>query len=105
VDAVGLIRGAGGVCVLAHPGMWGDESSVPEPLIAAMAAAGMSGLEVDHTDHTPEDRIHYRDVADRLGLVATGGSDCHGTRYEPIRLGTSLCDPEAFGRLRALAGR
>ena len=53
VDAVGLIRGAGGVCVLAHPGMWGDERSVPEPLIEAMAAAGMSGLEVDHTDHTP----------------------------------------------------
>ncbi len=105
VDAVGMIRGAGGVCVLAHPGMWGDESSVPEPLIAAMAAAGMGGLEVDHTDHTPEDRIHYRDLADRLGLVATGGSDCHGTRYEPIRLGSSLCDPAAFDRLRALAGR
>ena len=105
VDAVGLIRGAGGVCVLAHPGMWGDESSVPEPLIGAMAAAGMGGLEVDHTDHSPEDRIHYRDLADRLGLVATGGSDCHGTRYEPIRLGTSLCEPAGFDRLRALAGR
>ena len=105
VDAVGLIRGAGGVCVLAHPGMWGDESSVPEPLIGAMAAAGMRGLEVDHSDHSPEDRIHYRDLADRLGLVATGGSDCHGTRYEPIRLGTPLCEPAAFERLRALAGR
>ncbi len=105
VAAVGLIRGAGGVCVLAHPGMWGDERSVPEPLIEAMAAAGMSGLEVDHTDHTPQDRAHYRDLADRLSLVATGGSDCHGTRYEPIRLGTSLCSPAAFERLRALAGR
>ncbi|MCI0633360.1 MAG: PHP domain-containing protein [Actinobacteria bacterium] len=105
VDAVRLIRGAGGVCVLAHPGMWGDESSVPEPLIRAMAVAGMRGLEVDHTDHSPEDRIHYRELADRLGLVATGGSDCHGTRYEPIRLGTSLCEPAAFERLRALAGR
>src|SRR3712207_105832 len=88
VDAVGLIRRAGGLCVLAHPGMWGDQTSVPEDLIEAMAAAGMVGLEVDHTDHTPEQREHYRAVAERLGLIATGGSDCHGTRYDPIRMGT-----------------
>lgn len=105
VDAVGLIGRAGGVCVLAHPGMWGDESSVPQPLIEAMAAAGMSGIEVDHTDHPAEQREHYRALASRLGLVATGGSDCHGSRYEPIRLGTSLCDPDAFVELRARAGR
>jgi len=105
VDAVGLIDRAGGVCVLAHPGMWGDESSVPQPLIEAMAAAGMSGIEVDHTDHPIEQREHYRALAARLGLVATGGSDCHGTRYEPVRLGTSLCDPVAFAELRARAGR
>ena len=105
VDAVGLIGRAGGVCVLAHPGMWGDESSVPQPLIEAMAAAGMSGIEVDHTDHPTEQREHYRALAARLGLVATGGSDCHGTRYEPVRLGTSLCDPPAFAELRARAGR
>ena len=103
VDAVALIDGAGGVCVLAHPGMWGDQSSVPEDLIERMAAAGMRGLEVDHPDHTPEMRDRYRALADRLGLVATGGSDCHGTRYDPVRLGTSLCDPDAFAALRALA--
>ena len=103
VDAVALIDGAGGVCVLAHPGMWGDQSSVPEDLIERMAAAGMRGLEVDHPDHTPEMRDRYRALADRLGLVATGGSDCHGTRYDPVRLGTCLCDPDAFAALRALA--
>jgi 3',5'-nucleoside bisphosphate phosphatase len=68
-----------------------------------MAAAGMAGLEVDHTDHTPEQREHYRALADRLGLIATGGSDCHGTRYDPIRMGTSLCAPESYGGLKALA--
>ncbi|GIU98572.1 MAG: hypothetical protein KatS3mg014_0188 [Actinomycetota bacterium] len=103
VDAVGLILRAGGVCVLAHPGMWGDQSSVPEDLIERMAAAGMQGLEVDHTDHTPEQREHYRRLADRLGLIPTGGSDCHGERYDPIRLGSSTCDPEAFTALRRLA--
>jgi predicted metal-dependent phosphoesterase TrpH len=105
VDAVGLIREAGGLCVLAHPGMWGDQTAVPDELIEAMAGAGMIGLEVDHTDHSPEQRERYRAFANRLGLVPTGGSDCHGTRYEPIRLGTSLCAPESFAALRELAGR
>lgn len=103
VEAVGVIRRARGLCVLAHPGMWGDQTSVPEELIERMAAAGMVGLEVDHTDHTPEQRDHYRALAERLGLIATGGSDCHGTRYDPIRMGSSLCPPESFGALKALA--
>lgn len=105
LDAVGLIVQAGGVCVLAHPGMWAAQASVPHELIAGMAAAGMRGLEVEHPDHAPEMRERYREMAARLGLVATGGSDCHGTRYEPVRLGTSLCDPEAFADLRSLASR
>jgi hypothetical protein len=103
VNAVALIDGAGGVCALAHPGMWGDQSSVPLELIERMAAAGMRGLEVDHPDHPPEMRERYRTLAGELGLIATGGSDCHGTRYDPVRLGTSLCEPEAFAALRALA--
>ena len=103
VNAVALIDGAGGVCALAHPGMWGDQSSVPVELIERMAAAGMRGLEVDHPDHTPEMRERYRTLAGELGLIATGGSDCHGTRYDHVRLGTSLCEPEAFAALRALA--
>jgi predicted metal-dependent phosphoesterase TrpH len=105
LEAVALIRGAGGLCVLAHPGMWGDQTAVPDDLIEAMAEAGMAGLEVDHTDHTPDQRAYYRALAGRLDLVPTGGSDCHGTRYEPVRLGTSLCDPESFAALRALAAR
>src|SRR5262245_10780454 len=105
VDAVALIRAAGGVCVLAHPGMWGDQSSVPEALIERMADAGMRGLEVDHPDHSPEAREHYRRLAGELDLVATGGSDCHGVRYDPVRLGTWLCDPDAFDALRAAVSR
>ncbi len=103
VEAVRLILAAGGVCALAHPGMWGDQGEVPEELIERMAAAGMQGLEVEHTDHSPEQRERYRRLADRLGLIPTGGSDCHGERYEPIRLGGATCDPEAFAALRRLA--
>jgi predicted metal-dependent phosphoesterase TrpH len=103
LDAVELIVRAGGVCVLAHPGMWGDQTEVPDELIAAMASRGMVGLEADHPDHTPEQRERYRGMARSLGLVPTGGSDCHGVRYDPVRLGGTLCDEEAFDTLRGLA--
>jgi predicted metal-dependent phosphoesterase TrpH len=105
VDSVGVILGAGGICVLAHPGMWGDQTSVPDELIERMAAAGMQGLEVVHTDHDEDKRAYYGKLAERLGLIPTGGSDCHGDRYDPIRLGTSRCSPESFAALRLLAVR
>jgi hypothetical protein len=60
---------------------------------------------VEHPDHTLEARAYYRAMAERLGLVPTGGSDCHGTRYDPIRLGSATCDLADLAALRALAGR
>ena len=81
MDALGLIGAAGGVCVLAHPAMWKGNGAVPDTLIEGMAAAGMGGLEVDHPDHDEAQRAHYRELAGRLDLVATGASDCHGARY------------------------
>lgn len=105
LDALELIRRAGGVCVLAHPGMWGGARELPEELVVEMAERGMAGLEVDHPDHTPEQRERYRALARRLGLVPTGASDCHGTRYDPVRLGCCTTDPAAFALLRERAGR
>ena len=79
-----------------------DGTFAPAELVRR--AAGL-GLEVDHTDHSPEQRERYRDLATRLGLIPTGGSDCHGTRYDPIRLGTSVCHPDSYDALRARADR
>jgi predicted metal-dependent phosphoesterase TrpH len=105
LDAVDLIGQAGGACVLAHPGMWGDQTSVPNELIEAMASRGMAGLETDHTDHTPEQRERYRAIAKRVGVVPTGGSDCHGTRYDPIRMGSFATDPDRIEELRSRTQR
>jgi hypothetical protein len=105
LDALVLIAGAGGVCVLAHPGMWRGQESVPDELIGAMAAGGMAGLEVDHPDHDGSQRVRYREMAKRLGLVPTGASDCHGHRYDPVRLGCDTTDAERFAELRRRAGR
>jgi predicted metal-dependent phosphoesterase TrpH len=102
--ALALIRGAGGVCVLAHPGMWKGAGSVPEELIEQMAAAGMAGLEVDHPDHAEEQRARYAALAERLDLVPTGGSDCHGARYG-FRLGCESTDAERFEELLRRASR
>jgi 3',5'-nucleoside bisphosphate phosphatase len=103
MDALTLIAGAGGVCVLAHPGMWRGQESVPTDLIEAMAVAGMAGLEVDHPDHDPAQRRRYREMAERLGLVPTGASDCHGHRFDPVRLGSETTDVETFAELRRRA--
>ena len=105
LDALALIGRAGGVCVLAHPGMWKGQGSVPDELIESMAEGGMAGLEVDHPDHDPEQRARYRAMAERLGLVPTGASDCHGHRYDPVRLGSETTDAERFADLRRRAGR
>jgi predicted metal-dependent phosphoesterase TrpH len=104
VDALALIRDAGGVCVLAHPAMWKGQGSVPDELIEQMASDGMVGLEVDHPDHDDRARAKYREMAVSLGLVPTGASDCHGARYG-YRMGVHTTPAEIYRELRHRVGR
>jgi predicted metal-dependent phosphoesterase TrpH len=101
-DALSLIRDAGGACVLAHPGMWRGAQSVPIELIERMADAGMDGIEVDHPDHSDEQRLAYGELAARLDLVPTGASDCHGARYD-YRMGVETTPAERVDELRRRA--
>jgi predicted metal-dependent phosphoesterase TrpH len=103
LDALDLIKAAGGVCVMAHPGMWKSQDSVPIELIEEMAAGGMGGLEVDHPDQDADQRDAYRTMAERLDLVPTGGSDCHGARYG-YRLGCETTDATHLRELQARRG-
>ena len=100
--ALDLIRDAGGVSVFAHPRATRRGRVVPDSLIIDMAAKGLSGLEVDHGDHSPEERAEVRALAADLGLVATGSSDFHGAN-KTIPIGANLTEPEAFARLNAAA--
>jgi predicted metal-dependent phosphoesterase TrpH len=104
MEALRLIGEAGGGCVLAHPGMWRGNDTVPDELIEQMAAGGMVGLEVRHPDHDDEMRARYAALAQRLGLVATAASDCHGERYR-FRMGEERTDAETFAELKRRAGR
>jgi 3',5'-nucleoside bisphosphate phosphatase len=104
MEALRLIGEAGGVCVLAHPGMWRGNDTVPDELVEQMAANGMVGLEVRHPDHDEPMRAKYAAIADRLHLVPTASSDCHGERYG-FRMGEERTDAETFAELRRRAGR
>jgi hypothetical protein len=104
IDALRLIGDAGGVCVLAHPAMWKGNGSVPDALIERMAEGGMVGLEVDHPDHDDATRAYYRAMTERLDLVPTGSSDCHGARYG-FRLGCETTPAELVDELKRRAGR
>ncbi len=102
VEAVELIRGAGGVAVLAHPSLHAGAGAVPEPVIRAMAAAGLDGLEVDHPDQAAAERARLRALAGELGLEVTGASDCHGALYG-YRLGVERTPDATVERLLARA--
>jgi hypothetical protein len=99
-EAITLIRQAGGVSVLAHPRSGGYE--VSDDQIRALAAAGLTGLEVWHPDHSPAVRGRLRVLAAGLGLVPTGGSDDHGA-LTGHHLGAETTPPDAFERLTAQA--
>ena len=84
LEAIALVRAAGGVSVFAHAGAAGRGRIVGDHVIAEMAAAGLDGLEVDHPDHDPQMRAHLRGIAGDLGLVVTGSSDFHGSNKDVL---------------------
>lgn len=72
-DGIRLIHQAGGLAVMAHPGL-----NKIDHLIPRMVEAGLDGLECSHSRHPKSTAKRYREMAARLGLLITGGSDCHG---------------------------
>ncbi|MQS13889.1 PHP domain-containing protein [Streptomyces kaniharaensis] len=98
VEAVRLVRAAGGVPVFAHPGAVKRGRTVSDQVIADLAAAGLAALEVDHMDHDEETRGRLRGLAGELGLLVTGSSDYHGGR-KTVRLGEHTTDPAVYEAL------
>lgn len=79
---IGVIRGAGGIASLAHPALLGQDELIPR-----LARAGLAAIEVRHSDHDEAAERHYREMAARLGLAVSGGSDYHG---DDVRRATTL---------------
>ncbi|MEW1694608.1 PHP domain-containing protein [Streptomyces sp. NPDC091278] len=104
VDAIRLVKAAGGVTVFAHPLAVKRGQVLPESATARLAEAGLDGIEVDHMDHDEATRARLRGLAKELGLLATGSSDYHGSR-KTCRLGEYTTDPEIYGEItRRAAG-
>jgi predicted metal-dependent phosphoesterase TrpH len=99
---IALVRAAGGVPVFAHGMATKRGRVVGDDAIAGMAAAGLLGLEIDHPDHSAEERAHLREVAADLGLLTTGSSDYHGTN-KTTPIGACTTDPDQYEALLAAA--
>ena len=96
-----MIREAGGVASLAHPGKTNVDS-----LLGELTDAGLEAIEVFHPDHSFADVRRYREMAAELGLLTTGGSDYHGPGSgRSDALGRVGVGPEAFAALEERAAR
>ncbi len=89
-DGIALIHAAGGLAIWAHPG---ESASVAR--VGALATLGLDGVEVLHPSHPPYLSQKLFQVVEGAGLLPSGGSDWHGTREGPRRLGGQLV-PKAW---------
>lgn len=81
-EATSIVRDAGGVTILAHPGTLNRDHLIP-----AWARRGLDGIEVWHSKHDPVAIDRYRGYAHLHGLLMTGGSDYHGERTPGVVIG------------------
>src|SRR5207247_1804340 len=97
-EAIGLIHQAGGLAVLAHPGLNHVDEIIPE-----LVAAGMDGLECFHSKHSTAMTHRYLELADRYRLLVTGGSDCHGMNKGKPLIGSIKVPYQCVEQLRERA--
>ena len=94
-EGIELISNAGGISVLAHPGL-----TRRDDLIDAMIYTGLRGLEVYHSGHSEEDTNRYFQMTKDKGLLITGGSDCHGEKKLNILMGRVKLPIQYVDRLK-----
>ena len=95
-EGIELIHQAGGLAVMAHPGLNKIDHLIPD-----LVKAGLDGLECWHTRHPKSTAKRYREMAERYGLIITGGSDCHGAgRGHPL-IGTVRVPYEILEKMKS----
>jgi len=87
-QAIKLISDAGGIPVLAHPGLIEPTTALPfENLLSTLIAMGLKGIEVYYPEHSSEAVNVYTALADEYGLLMTGGTDFHGALKPDLKMG------------------
>ncbi len=97
-SAIELIHQAGGLAVLAHPGLNHCDEIIP-----TIVDAGLDGIECFHTKHSVAASQHYLGIAGRFNLLVTGGSDCHGYSKGKPLIGSVRLPFEHVEKLRQRA--
>lgn len=87
-EAIRLIKLAGGLPALAHPLQYKLGWKKTEQLLLKLKEEGLMGVEVYYSSHSQSESLHLREIASRLGLLSTGGSDFHGANKPDIHLGS-----------------
>jgi hypothetical protein len=98
-EAVTWIREAGGVAVLAHPTWVKETSEGLSRLVEQLKEAGLGGIEVHYSTHNAKQTGQYLNLAKRLDLLVTGGSDFHGVTKPDIFVGTGRGDLKVSDKL------
>jgi len=96
LEAVELVHQAGGLAVMAHPGVNRTDEIIP-----ALVAAGLDGIECFHTKHSTAASERYLELADKYHLLVTGGSDCHGFSKGKPLIGTIKLPYEHVEKMKA----
>ena len=87
--AITIIRTAGGFPVLAHPALLNIENDQKlDTLLQNLVKIGLAGIEVYYPGHSPQQIRQYTEIADRYGLLMTGGTDFHGAITPDIKMGS-----------------
>jgi hypothetical protein len=94
--AIELLHQAGGLAVMAHPGLNHTDHVIPE-----LVEAGLDGIECFHTKHSRATSEHYLQLAAKHNLLVTGGSDCHGMSKGKPLIGTVKLPYEHLTRLKS----
>jgi predicted metal-dependent phosphoesterase TrpH len=96
LDGIELIHQAGGLAVMAHPGLNRSDEVIPD-----LVDAGLDGIECFHTKHPEPTSKHYLAIAEKFHLLVTGGSDCHGLSKGKPLIGTVKLPYEYVAKLKA----
>jgi len=98
-DAMAIIRGAGGLSVLAHPTTIDKNLKGVTSLVRKLSDAGLDGLEVFYPGHSLKVCRRLQDISEQYRLIITGGSDFHGSLKPEIQLGGAPVMPPIPYRL------
>ena len=100
--AIKLIKAAGGVSVIAHPMASHRGRTISLETFGSLIESGLDGIEVDHRDHSPDEKTQLIALARQANLVMTGASDYHGNG-KLNQLGEYTTEPAQWERLESAA--